>query len=188
MKYDINYYDEYLFRNIKLKDIPLSKMNIEILRLGAIREPDAYVDVILKLYEVDGTIDLVKLASLLMKDCFQCYEMYDRIFDIEPLKYFDLIPDKYKTGRMWNKMLELDRAKYFDLMPPQYRTRELVYEMMEKDGSKYFDEIQKNFYDSKKNIVVSVPFDEQLKLNKLLFDADPKKFFEYLIDKEMFRF
>ena len=137
----IDYTDLYLSRNIRFKDIPLSELNETILRKAAIWNGKDYIDVVFKLYEIDNSIDLISFASLVREDSNQYYYMYERIFEIDPVKYFDLIPNKCKNSIMWNIMFEMDPEKYFQIMPSHFITS-LMYEVLLRiNFDKYFDMI-----------------------------------------------
>ena len=135
----IDYTELYLSRNIRFKDIPLSELNEIILRKAAIWNGKDYIDIIFKLYEIDNSIDLINFASLVKEDSNQYYYMYERIFEIDPVKYFDLIPNKCKNSIMWNKMVEIDPDKYFPLVPSHYITSSMYERLLKVNFDKYID-------------------------------------------------
>ncbi len=141
MENRIDYFNLYVSHNIKFKDIPLSALNKDILKLAAVWDKKDYIDVVFKLYEIDNNLDLISFARLIWDGSNEYYEMYERIFDIDPVKYFDLMPNKCKNSRMWNIMFEMDPEKYFQIMPSHFITSSMYEVLLRINFDKYFDMI-----------------------------------------------
>ena len=141
MENRIDYFNLYVSHNIKFKDIPLSELNKDILKLAAVWDKKDYIEVVFKLYEIDNNLDLISFARLIWDGSNEYYEMYDRIFDIDSVKYFDLIPNKAKNSRMWNKMFEMEPERYFPLMPSHFVTSSMYERLLKINFDKYFDMI-----------------------------------------------
>ena len=137
----IDYFNLYVSHNIKFKDIPLSELNKDILKLAAVWDKKDYIEVVFKLYEIDNNLDLISFARLIWDGSNEYYEMYERIFDIDSVKYFDLIPNKAKNSRMWNKMFEMEPERYFPLMPSHFVTSSMYERLLKINFDKYFDMI-----------------------------------------------
>jgi len=141
MNDNVDYTYLYLTHKIKFRDIPLSKLNFKILKNAAKLDTKDYIDVIFKLYEIDNTIDLLSFARLISSENREYYEMYERIFDIDPEKYIYLIPDKCKSFRMWNVIFEINPEKYFSIIPSEYISSSMYETLLEINFDKYFDSI-----------------------------------------------
>lgn len=141
MENKIDYFSLYESHSIKFKDIPLSELNINILKLAAVWDRKDYIEVIFKLYEINNSIDLISFARLIWDGCNEYYEMYERIFEIDPVRYFDLIPNKCRNSKMWNIMFEMDPEKYFPIIPSHFITSSMYEVLLRIDFDKYFDMI-----------------------------------------------
>jgi len=166
MAENINYTERYLNGEIKLKEIPLYELTSKLLHMASKNDSMEYVDVIFKLYELDNSIDLIYFASLLQTGTVAYYRMYERIFDVNPTMYFDLIPEDCKTAYMWNKMMVIDLEKYFPLVPDKYINSN-VYDMLLKlNFDKYIDIIPVKFITPN--------------MCKYIYQKRPEKLFDYI--------
>ena len=135
----MDYMDMYLNEEIKFRDIPLEKLNEQILREAALRDGKEYVNVIFRLYEIDNGIDLLSFASLLRNGSLEYYDMYERIFNIDPVKYFDLIPNKCKNSMMWNKLMEIDPETYLSRIPSNMLSSSMFERLLNINFDKYIE-------------------------------------------------
>ena len=162
----IDYTALYLSHNINFRDIPLNSLNEEILRKAAVWDKKDYIDRVFELYEIDNSIDLLSFASLVSEDSIEYFNMYERIFEVDPIRYFDFIPNKCRNINMWNKMVEIDAEKYFPLVPAHCISSSMYEILLRKDFDRYIDLI----------LVKNV----KPKLCKYIYQVNPEKLFKFV--------
>ena len=133
-----DYTNLYLDHKIEFTDIPLVNYTTKILSEAAVRNGMEYVDAIFKLYEVDKDIDLLVFAKFIQEDTPAYYEMYKRIFELDPEKYFSVLPSKCLSSFVYEKLLLINFDKYVDLIPIQYISPKLCEYIYQKSPEKLF--------------------------------------------------
>lgn len=142
----ITLYKDYTSGKIKLKDIPLEKVNKMILIAASVMEPCEVSDVILELYK-NNMFDSISLnlglALSLIKEEYRNQTFFDKLFAINPCELFKHIPREYRSKEMCDKVLLLDPSLAdSSLIPVKFRNYLMLKKMIkESDNIEVFKDI-----------------------------------------------
>lgn len=163
-------YREYVDNKISLTQIPINKITWKILGMAAIKETDIYIKFIFDMCENKNiNIDLIRLVDLLPKQHLS-QDIYDRVFKINPKKYFLSIPKKFRTEQMiieynsltnflvsnkisprerkqdmYNSLYKENPIKNFALIPDEYKTQGMCNDFFHIDPLNHFKMIPSRF-------------------------------------------